>query len=45
MKNHKNDNKAELLDFCELTLYMIIKNFREDSHRDGHFQENPENRI
>ena len=46
MKNHKNDNKDEFLNFYEFTLYMIFKIFHEDSHyRNGHFQENRENHI
>ena len=41
MKNHKNDNKGESLDFDEFTLYMIFKNFYENSDdRNGNFQEN-----
>ena len=45
-KNHKNDNLVEFLDFYEFTLFMIFKNFHENSHyRNGHFQENRENYI
>ena len=46
MKNHKNDNKGEFLNFYEFTLYMIFEFFYENSHyRNGHFQENRENHI
>ena len=39
MKSHKNDNKDEFLDFYKFTLYMIFKNFHENSHyRNGHFR-------
>ena len=39
MKNHKNDNSCEILDFNELTLYMIFI-FEESFYRESHFQEN-----
>jgi len=39
-------NTGEFLDFYELTLYMIFKIFRENTHdRNGDFQENTENHI
>ena len=44
--DNQNDNKGEFLDFYELTLYMILKIFPENSHyRNGHFQENLKNHI
>ena len=46
MKNHKNDNWSESLDFYEFALYMIFQKFDENSHnRNGQFEENRENHI
>ena len=46
MKNHKNSNLGESSDFNQITLYMIFKNFHENSdYRNGHFQEDRENQI
>ena len=31
-ENHKNNNSGEFTDFYELTLYVILKIFQENSH-------------